>query len=702
MKFRWRALTALFVVGVMLVFSCSRWFKPAVPKLTVVISIDQMRYDYLTRFAGLYSGGLAKLLRDGAVFTNAHHDHAGTETAPGHATLLTGSHPAQHGIIANNWLDRKTNQSIYSVDDPNAALVISNETTSAMTGKSPHRLLRHTLGDWLKAKYPGARVISIAGKNRSAILMAGWEADAAYWYYSETGGFISSRFYLEALPAWAQQWNAERRADRYFNRPWEKSRPEKDYFVSREDLFNAEADGEHTTFPHTFTGAEETLLDSSRAKIDSSFYGWLAETPFVDTLTLEFAEQAVISEKLGGDDTPDLLLIGLKATDAVGHAFGPLSQESEDNLLRLDAELEKFFAFLDTKVGMQNCLIALSADHGVLPLPEELRRRGFESARVLTAEAIDEVKSVEKEMQAEWRTTRPILRNHLDGVNLDYRVADSLGLSPAAFRARVAAKLRSLSFVSDIFTSDELNAIPPFLNEKTIKENRELEREYLDKQRHSFHPDRSADLTMQLKPYYLVSDTPRGTTHGSPYEYDSHVPLIFLGVRIQSGKIDSPHRTVDLAPTLAYLLNLDLPADLQRRVANGRAGSAPVEAAVDGEILKMVIYEFQIIFNRFDDDNRKRENKSSPRGRIAAGSISYSGAKPGGSASNAARDLERRRQSATDHCGLSPNAARFARGGCDERASGYCGNCGGERRGRARSAHSTEAARGFAQTAGGR
>jgi len=600
MKFYWRVLAALLVAGAMIFFSCSRWFRPATPKLVVVLSIDQMRYDYLTRFAGLYIGGLAKLLREGAVFTNAHHDHAGTETAPGHATLLTGSHPAHHGIVANNWLDRQTNQSIYSVDDPNAALVISNETTSAPTflnrknikedrGKSPHRLLRHTLGDWLKAKYSGARVISIAGKDRSAILMAGWDAEAAYWFYNQTGGFISSSFYLAALPAWVEQWNAERRADRYFNRPWEKSRPEEDYFASREDLFSAEADGERTAFPHAFISAEETPADSARAKIDSHFYGWLAETPFVDALTLEFAEQAVIAEKLGADDTPDLLLVGLKATDAVGHAFGPLSQESEDNLLRLDAELAKFFAFLDMKVGMQNCLIALSADHGVLPLPEELRRRGFESARVLTAEAIDEVKSVEKEMQAEWRTNRPILRNHLDGINLDYRVADSLKLSPAEFRLRVAARLRSLSFVSDIFTSDELNATPTFLIEKTIKENRGAKREYLDKQRHSFHPGRSADLTMQLKPYYLVSDRPHGTTHGSPYAYDSHVPLIFLGARIQPRRIDSPHRTVDLAPTLAYLLNLDFPADLQRRVANGRAGSAPVEAAVDGEVLKIAI-----------------------------------------------------------------------------------------------------------------
>lgn len=575
MTSRWRTLATIIVSSTILLFSCSRWFKPATPKLAVVISVDQMRYDYLTRFAGLYKGGLAKLFHEGAVFTNVHHDHAGTETAPGHATLLTGSHPAHHGIVANYWLDPQTQKSIYSVDDPTAALVVANGATETAIGKSPQRLRRHTLGDWLKAQHPAARVISIAAKDRSAILMGGWDADAAYWFYDQTGGFVSSRFYLDALPAWAQQWNDQHRADAYFQRAWEKLRPEEDYFLSREDLFSAEGDGEHTTFPHAFISAEETLSDSVQKKVDPKFYQWLSETPFVDALTLEFAQQSVVAEKLGADDTPDLLLLSLKATDAVGHAYGPLSQESEDNLLRLDDELGKFFTFLDKNVGLQNCVIALSADHGVLPLPEDLRRRGFESARVLIAEATDEVKSIEKEMQEEWGTHFPILRNYLDAINLDYRAADSLGLSPAAFRERVAAKLRSLSFVSDIFTSDELRA------------SNGPRREFLDQQRHSFHPDCSPDLTMQLKPYYLVSNRPHGTTHGSPYPYDTHVPLIFWSARLPAQRIDSPHRTVDLAPTLAHLLGLDLTAVLSRRVANARPGSAQIEAAVDGEILSM-------------------------------------------------------------------------------------------------------------------
>jgi predicted AlkP superfamily pyrophosphatase or phosphodiesterase len=576
MKARWQMTLAVIVLITTHFYSCSRWFQPAVPKLTVVIVVDQMRYDYLARFAGLFSGGFAKLLREGAVFTQAHHDHAGTETAPGHATLLTGSHPSHHGIIGNYWHDRQSNASLYSVDDDNTALIASGtpnavEAASAK-GKSPRNLLRHTLGDWLKAKYPLAKVVSISGKDRSAILMAGFDADAAYWFHDTFGGFISSGYYLNALPAWATRWNAERQAERYYGQAWEKSQPEEDYFLAREDLFSAEGDGEHATFPHAFV-TEETAADSG-AKIDARFYRWLASMPFIDTLTLEFAQQAVAGEALGADATPDLLLVSLKAADAVGHAFGPLSQESEDNMLRLDADLANFFAFLDTKVGLKNCLIALSADHGVLPLPEELRRRGFESARVLAAEAIDEVKSVEKEMQAEWQTHRPILQNYLDNVNLDYHVADSLGLSPAEFRSRVAVKLRSLSFVSDIFTSDELSA------------SNGTEREYLDRQRHSFRLDRSPDLIMQLKPYYLVTNDPHGTTHGSPYAYDSHVPMIFWGERIKPGRVDTRHRTIDLAPTLAALLNLDLSSLKFKKEGQG---AAPVESGVDGEVLRMAI-----------------------------------------------------------------------------------------------------------------
>jgi predicted AlkP superfamily pyrophosphatase or phosphodiesterase len=571
-------LGLVLVLAAAVLISCSRWFKPAAPRLAVVIVVDQMRYDYFVRFAGLFSGGLAKLWREGAVFTNLHHDHANTETAPGHATLLTGSYPSHHGIVANDWRERQTGRSVYCVDDSNSALVLSGDSAAnaatMAVGKSPHRLRRHTLGDWLKAKYPRAKVISVSGKDRSAIVMAGFAADAAYWYHAPTGGFVSSRYYLGALPAWATQWNNARHADRYYGKAWEKSSPEKDYFVSREDLFNAEGDGVHTTFPHEF-GSGDTLAGSASAA-DSRFYEWLGKTPFVDALTLEFAQQAVQAERLGADDTPDLLLVSLKATDAVGHDYGPLSQESEDNLLRLDAELASFFAFLEKQVGLKNCLIALSADHGVLPLPEELRRRGFESARISSAEALDEVKSVESEMQQEWQTNRRILRSWLWDVNLDYAVADSLGMAPAAFRAAVATKLRSLSFISDVFTADELSATDG------------AAREYLEKQRHSFHPERSPDLAMQIKPYYLVSSRAQGTTHGSPYDYDSRVPMIFWGERVQPGRIDSPHKTVDLAPTLAHWLGLE-PSRSISTTTRKTGSAATIEAGVDGQILTMVV-----------------------------------------------------------------------------------------------------------------
>jgi predicted AlkP superfamily pyrophosphatase or phosphodiesterase len=601
MKLRWHYIIPGLFIVLGLFFNCSRRTKPSIPRLTVVIVVDQMRYDYLVRFAGLFSGGLAKLMREGAVFTKARHDHANTETAPGHATLLTGSHPSHHGIVGNDWYHRSSDRRVYCVDDSSSALVVSGRKNGSETptnslslppGKSPRPMLRHTLGDWLKTKYPRAKIISVGGKDRSAILTAGFNADAAYWYHAPLGSFVSSTYYLAALPDWAAKWNAARHANRYHGKAWEKLRPETDYFVSREDLFSAEGDGRNTTFPHQFITEDDAAInaasppadfsygDSTNARrIDPRFYDWLANTPFVDALTLEFARQAIQAESLGADNVPDLLCIALKATDAVGHRFGPLSQESEDNLLRLDDELGRFFEFLEAQIGLKNCLIALSADHGVLPLPEELRRRGFEAARISEDEAINEVLGVQAELQQEWRTNRPITRNLLEGITPDYRVADSLGLSPAEFRLRIAARLRSLSFVDDVYTCDELQS------------SGESGREYVDEYRHSFHPERSPDLWMRFKPYYLISHQPYGTTHGSPYDYDTHVPIIFWGARVRPGRIDTPHKTIDFAPTLAHLLNLDLSGDLQRRVDSGRPGAARIESGFDGEILTMAIQE---------------------------------------------------------------------------------------------------------------
>jgi len=523
--------------------SCTRQ-SPSRPKLAIVIVVDQMRADYFQRFAGYFSGGLGRLQKDGAVFLNAHHRHADTETAPGHATLSTGSYPARHGIVSNNWFDVHTEKRVYAVADSQAKTFDSDDGE----GSSPHFLMRPALGDWLKKQHAGAKVISVSRKDRSAILLGGHKPDGAYWFNYQNGGFTSSTHYFEKLPAWVSEWNSQHLADAYRGEVLEKIRPADEYLASREDLFDGEAGELQSAFPHPFSG--------DTVKPGEDFYRWLAATPFADDLTLAFASAALRAEQLGADDIPDVLCIGLSSTDAVGHDYGPQSQEMQDNLMRLDQKLGEFFAKVDQHVGLQNCVISFSSDHGVLPLPEELRRRGYESARIPSEEVFAEVGGMLTEMSQELGTRRPLLRNYFEAFYLDYATADSLGFSHEEFDRRMAEKVKSLSFVTDVFTRADLAAGD---NNAT---------EVLQQFRNSFYPGRSPDLFMQYKKYYLIAAGKTGTSHGSVYDYDSRVPMIFLGQGITPGRFDEQCATADFAPTLARLIGLTPSSDLDGKALN--------------------------------------------------------------------------------------------------------------------------------------
>lgn len=537
-------LFVLFIIPVILfISSCGRWLRPT-PRLTIVIIVDQLRADYLQRYAGYFSSGLARLQRGGAVFLNARHQHACTETAPGHATLSTGSHPLRHGIVSNSWFDAAAGKSVYAVADSQVITFDSSD----LTGRSPHFMQHSGLGDWLKKEHADAKVISISRKDRAAILLGGQKPDAAYWFNTRNGGFTSSSYYLDKLPPWVVAWNNRHEADKFFQRAWEKMRPEEEYFVSREDLFDGETDAENSVFPHAYASAD--------SQPGEAFYRWLTGNPFADELTLAFAAAALRAEQLGDDRTPDLLCISLSSTDAVGHGYGPLSQEMQDNIMRLDQKLGDFFAEVDRQVGLENYLIALSSDHGVLPLPEELRRRGFASARISDDELKAELDGVLVELAEELGTRRPLLKNTEEGLYLDYAAADSAGLSRQAFQQRVAAKISSLSFVAEVFTPADLAAA------------NSDGRDFAEQFRHSFFSGRSPDLLMRLKPYYLVSPYKSGTSHGSVYDYDSQVPMMFMGKGINAGQFTTPCATVDFAPTLATLMHLSPPDDIDGKGLN--------------------------------------------------------------------------------------------------------------------------------------
>jgi predicted AlkP superfamily pyrophosphatase or phosphodiesterase len=531
----------LFLILFFALSSCGRK-SVSRPKLAIVIVVDQMRADYFQRFAGYFSGGLARLQKDGAVFLNAYHRHADTETAPGHATLSTGSYPAHHGIISNNWFDAGAGKSAYAVADSQVNTFDSNDGESS----SPHYLMRPALGDWLKKQRASAKVVSVSRKDRSAILLGGQKPDGAYWFNYQNGGFTSSTYYFEKLPAWVAEWNGQHLAGKYRGKVWEKIRPLDEYLASSEDLFDSEEGGLQSAFPHTFSG--------DTTKLAEEYYHWLAETPFADELTLAFAETALRAEQLGVDDATDLLCISLSSTDAVGHGYGPQSQEMQDNLMRLDQKLGEFLAKVDQHVGLQNCVIGFSSDHGVLPLPEELRRRGYESARIPAEEVFAEVGGMLTEMSEELSTRLPLLRNYFEAFYLNYATADSLGLSHDDFDRRMAEKVKSLSFVADVFTRADLSA-----GENDASE-------VIQQFRNNFYPGRSPDLFVQYKKYYLIAARKTGTTHGSVYDYDSRVPMIFMGQGIRPGRFDEQCATVDFAPTMAGIIGLPIPGDVDGRM----------------------------------------------------------------------------------------------------------------------------------------
>ncbi|MFQ5639368.1 MAG: alkaline phosphatase family protein [bacterium] len=511
------------------------------PKLAVVVVVDQMRADHLSRFAGVYKHGFGRILREGAIFTNAHHDHAYTVTGAGHATIATGAYPSHNGIVGNNWFDRKENKNVYCSEDT-AAPLLGYPDSNLFNGRSPVRMLRTAIGDWLKEASPKSKVYGVGRKDRAAILTAGMKADAAYWYHLGDGRMITSEFYMKSYPQWVDDFNKSRMVDTFFEKGWQKFSHEETYFLAREDSFSAEYDGKHTAFPHAFTPASQ--------KPDAHYYNALSVTPFSDKLILEFSKALVENEKLGEDDAPDILFVGCSAADAVGHRFGPLSQESLDHFLRLDSYLGDFFAFLDERIGKENYLIILSSDHGVMPMPEELIRRGFKAKRFSGLELQTKIRKATIDVSKELDISQRLIRG-LSGFGLvvNYDSAKEAGVSRDELNSRlIDAYMRALP-IEDIF------------NREDLADGMRDARPYQQLYAHSFHPERGGDLMLRMKEFYLTAGS-HGTSHGSPYSYDTHVPIAFCGMGVRNGFFPGKVRTIDIAPTLADILGVAIPSDL--------------------------------------------------------------------------------------------------------------------------------------------
>ncbi len=520
------ALAALLVPA----FSCRPPAPPPrAPKLILLIVVDQFRGDYLDRFAPLWSGGLRRLLDRGVVFTDAHQTHAVTHTATGHASLVTGTHPRRHGIIANSWVDPASGRYRYSVADPRHRV-------------SPAQLLTPTLGDWLKERSPRSRVFAISGKDRSAVLLAGHRADAAFWY--DDGEWESSSYYLEAEPEWLDEFHDRRLADAYFGTVWEPLE------VPAETL--AEAGLEPLDlgpllpgFPHTYGGLA--------AAPSGSFYRELGDSPAHDDQLTRFAEELIEREELGADGWPDLLALGYSALDAVGHTYGPDSREVLDTLLRLDRRLDELLEFVDRRIGLDNVVVALSSDHGVAPVPELGRGRRVSVADVLCTQGLN------RRLSERLGEDRWLLR----GSFLNPAALERHGVARRVAEEEIAGALLACPPIRRVWSRSQL-ADPGAPAEARLFFN-------------SFHAERSPDFLVEFEPYYMPTLSV-ATNHGGPHPYDTHVPLILLVPGRGAARDPRPAEAVDLAPTLAALAGLEVPdgvdgVDLGPRLPAGGASA---------------------------------------------------------------------------------------------------------------------------------
>lgn len=526
------------------------------PSLVVVISIDQFRRDYLDRFRQHFGpGGFNLFLEHGADFADCHHRHSITKTGPGHAVMLTGVHADVNGIIGNDWLDRATLTPISCVGDtdvqnlgvpPGMAHVPGVD--DPYLGRSPKNLLASTVGDELKLDRGGRpKVIGISNKHRAAILMSGRTADAAY--FMEYGRMVSSTYYMKALPKWAQDWNQAAKADTYFGKVWERLLPADAYLVQGVD--DAPGEDEKTgnlgrTFPKAVTGGE--------TKPGVDFYDALENTPYYSELLLDFTKTAIENENLGGRaGVTDLLCLSLSANDHCGHLYGPNSQEVMDLAVRTDRMLEQFFQFLDKRIGLKKCIIVLTADHGASPMPEYVHALN----PAVPAGRLDGSKLLVAGEKALNDAFGPLA----DGSRWLVRDDMNLRIFPSALAekkipaAQVQAVLReavlSVDFVATAYTRDQL-------------ERGDAPGDYGSGALLSFNRERSGDVFVQVKPYFFNRKT--GTNHGSPYNYDTHVPLLWYGMGVKPGVRTEKVGTDDLAPTLAHLLGLPAPPLSKGRV----------------------------------------------------------------------------------------------------------------------------------------
>jgi predicted AlkP superfamily pyrophosphatase or phosphodiesterase len=533
-----RCLLALLAVCCASTVASSQSTPPAPPKLILVIAIDQMRSDFVDRFAPLYRSGLKTLIDRGAVFSNAKYRHAANETGPGHSVLLTGSDPLHSGIVANDWWDPYLGRIVNVIDDP-----VQTPLGGSGRASSPANLLTFTVGDVLKSRNPRTRVVGVGMKDRSAILMAGRRADAAYWFENDGGNFITSSYYMDAAPAWLNDWNRQRHADKFAGQTWNRLIDDAALYekYAGKDAIEGERDRIDITFPHPIVAKPP----------QTQYYVELRRSPFAEEVLLDFALEAMKQHDLGRDADTDILAIGFAATDTIGHQWGPDSHEQMDQMLRLDRVLGRLFEQIESSVGLDNTVVVLSADHGSRPLVEILQMRGLPGRRVAPKEIENVLVAA---LAKKYPGVTDLVSYFATDVYLNEDAVRRNNLNWKEVEATAIAALLSTGVVDKVYTHDDLRS--------TARSSDS----YLELFKKAFYAPRAPHLNVLLKPGVYVNSAVGGTGHGTAYDMDRHVPVVFMGRDIKPGRYTQESAPEDIAPTLAHLLRLEFPRERDSRV----------------------------------------------------------------------------------------------------------------------------------------
>lgn len=541
---------------------------PQSPKLLVLVVIDGLPMRQVTGYRDqLAPDGFARFLDRGRWFSDAHYGHGHTVTAAGHAVMLSGAHPQRSGIISNEWRDPATGQQVYNTGD--TAYTYLDSPTAPLSGTSPRNLKVETLGDVLRTRSPESKVIGISGKDRGAILPAGHKG-TAYMYMGESGSFSSSTYYMAVLPQWVKDFNAAKPADAFFKKAWapllqgydcpqfatsslqppEGATPARGGPAPACAYARSVPDGQSWQVNSGNGNRLPAVIGDKMDAPGARYYGGLLATPFGDELTLAFARAAVSNEKLGQRGAQDILSVSLSSHDYINHAFGPESRLSHDHTLHLDRHLQAFFQFLDKEVGAGNYVLALTADHGFTDTPEWAATQGRDAGRFASGLSLTAVNTA---LSARFGVDKLARDFSAAGLLLNDKLAAEKGLKFADVQAAAREELLKLPGVAAVFTREQL------LGSDTATP-------YLEAMRKSFDPTRAAQLQVVLKRHWIASYRPGGSTHGSPYDYDTSVPLLFWGpAHVGQGEIKSRVEVADLAPTLAAIAGLPAPAQNQGR-----------------------------------------------------------------------------------------------------------------------------------------